>query len=166
MRKSSYLFLLRYIAYAVAFYLFIDLAFFKELFHINSLYTNFATTVAHQSALLLGLDVAREANRLTLDGFTAVVMFGCSGLEALLIFWAGMFAYRAPLKLKTKWLLGGSAAMIALNNVRLVALLIVGTYDRALFDLMHIYITQSIMLFIAIVIFLYFVLKANEHANA
>ena len=166
MNKNSYLFLLRYIAYAVAFYLLIDLNFFKELFHINSIYTNFATFLSHQNALLFGLDVTREANRLTLDNFTVVVVFGCSGLEALLIYSAGVFAYTAPLKLKAKWLLIGSAIMIILNSFRIVFLLVVGVYDRELFDLMHTYVTQSIMLFIAIIVFLYFVVKTNEHYKA
>jgi len=77
-----------------------------------------------------------------------------------------VFAYTAPLKLKAKWLLIGSAIMIILNSFRIVFLLVVGVYDRELFDLMHTYVTQSIMLFIAIVIFLYFVVKTNEHYKA
>ncbi len=165
MQKSSYIFLLRYGLYALALYLLIDLPYFKELFHINAIYTDFATYLSHKTALLLHLDVVREANRLTLDHFTVVILFGCSGLEALLIFYAGVFAYSAPLKLKALWLAIGTLILVVFNTLRIVFLLLVGVYDREFFDLMHTYVTQSIMLFIAIGLFLFFVIKANESAK-
>jgi exosortase/archaeosortase family protein len=165
MSKQQQLFIFRYIAFAVAFYLLIDLSFFKELFHINAIYTDFATYLSHKTALLLHLDVVREANRLTLDQFTIVVLFGCSGLEALLIFYAGVFAYSASLKLKALWLVLGTLILVVFNTLRIVFLLLFGVYDREFFDLMHIYVTQSIMLFVAIGLFLFFVIKANESAK-
>lgn len=146
-------FLLRYLLVSVILYALIRLPFFQNTLNLESHYTVLAVSLTGWVAGVLGLSTTVSGHLLFCQGFGLKVVFGCSGLEALLIYFAGVVAWSAQWRFRLLWAVGGAAILITTNTLRLVLLLYVGMNDRELFDLIHTYVTQGIMIFLAIGLF-------------
>lgn len=130
---------------------------FVNLLEIEKYYTVFATQLASKVASLFCFETSiNDENVLSSQGFSLKILFGCNGLEAILIYLAGVLSVTAPVIFKIKWMLMGAFLLITINTLRLVFLLYMGIHYPTYFELMHLYVTQSIMVFISIGIFLYF----------
>lgn len=102
------------------------------------------------SPFLEGLN-ARGAH-LASPGFSMLVRPGCDGFQASAVLLAGVWAFPAPRSRKWIGAVGGVAAMLALNLLRLGGLLWTGIHHRAQFELMHIQILPG--LFVGAALFL------------
>jgi len=124
---------------------------------INPIVTFFINGIGIE-AIYIGIDIILPTSILK-------VLFGCNGLEAILIFIAGVFAFKANLNYKLIYLLQGVLLIATINMFRLVLLAYILEKHSNYFHLMHDYVTQHIMLFIAIMLFLIFtnnVKKSNK----
>ena len=115
---------------------------------INPITTFFINGIGIE-ATYIGIDILLPTNILK-------VLFGCNGLEAILIFIAGVVAFKAELRYKLKYLLQGVLLISVINIFRLVLLAYVLEIHSNYFNLMHDYVTQHMMLFLAILLFLIF----------
>jgi len=111
--------------------------------------TTFFINIIGIKATYIGIDILLPNNILK-------VLFGCNGLEAILIFVAGVVAFKAKLRYKLKYLLQGILLISVINIFRLVLLAYVIEVHSGYFHLMHDYVTQHIMVFLAILLFLIF----------
>ena len=127
---------------------------------INPITTFFINTMGIE-AIYQGIDIILPTSILK-------VLFGCNGLEAILIFIAGVVAFKAQLQYKLKYLLQGILLLSVINIFRLVILAYVLEIHSNYFNLMHDYVTQHLMVFIAIMLFLIFtsnVKNTNKEAS-
>ena len=155
-------FIIFYIFYlSIAFFL-IDYVPMRKLLHLENFYNNLITNISAWFISFLHIPVRSYHNTLQLPHANMIIKFGCNGLEALLIYLAGVLAYPA------KWhqkLIYGVIGMIILEiiNILRIALLAwtIEHYPKQ-FDLMHNYITQSIMIVLAFLLFLLYLQRVGS----
>jgi len=126
----------------------------------------YTTFVAHESKVALNLFGEGATVReqvLSSPRFSVVIYNGCNGLEAILIFASGVLAFPAPWRKKAVGLLLGFLAIQVANIVRVVSLFYVGIYKPAWFSAAHVFVWQSIIIVLGVVLWLLWV---NRYALA
>jgi exosortase family protein XrtM len=102
-------------------------------------------TVCHQEYLISG-------------NFRLKIDRGCEGVEGIFILIAAILAYPAGLVSKLKGLFGGILIVYGFNIARIAGLYYILKYKPDLFDLMHMYVGQTVIIIIAV---LYFIIWLN-----
>ncbi len=132
----------------------------------DSLVNPYTTFVAHEAKVVLNLfgeSATVHGQILSSSRFSVAIYNGCNGLEAILIFASGVLAFPASLKKKLIGLLLGFLAIQLANIVRVVSLFYVGIFKPAWFSAAHIFIWQSIIIVLSVVLWLIWV---NRYALA
>ncbi|MEA2099882.1 MAG: archaeosortase/exosortase family protein [Campylobacterota bacterium] len=129
---------------------------YQKSVDLQLIYTSAINPIVTYFINMLGIEAISVGIDILLPSSTLQVIFGCNGLEALLIFIAGILAFKARLKDKLKYLGQGILLISIINIFRLVILAYVIEYHNYYFDLMHDYVTQDMMIFLAIILFLIF----------
>lgn len=88
------------------------------------------------------------------SGFGVRIERGCNGVEALIILFAAIFAFPAPLKSKIIGFLIGFMAIQGLNLVRIVSLFYLGQWNQVAFEWFHLYLWQALIILDALVVWL------------
>jgi exosortase/archaeosortase family protein len=99
---------------------------------------------------------------LRLPNASLAIKFGCNGLEAILILAAGILAFPGAWKRKAVGLLAGAALLQVFNWIRIVLLAISSIYFPSVFDIIHLYIAQGIMIILSLVFFVIYISKAQN----
>jgi exosortase H (IPTLxxWG-CTERM-specific) len=79
---------------------------------------------------------------------------GCDGIEAVIILFAAIFAFPAPLKHKLVGFLIGFCAIQGLNLVRIISLYYMGQWSMVAFEWFHLYLWQALIILDALVVWL------------
>ena len=87
-------------------------------------------------------------------GFGIRIERGCNGVEALIILFAAIFAFPAPLKNKLIGFAIGFVAIQALNLVRIISLFYLGQWNQVAFEWFHLYLWQALIILDALVVWL------------
>lgn len=95
---------------------------------------------------------------LTSGHFKLKIARGCEGVEGVIILIAAILAFPAGIKSKLFGITGGIFVLYILNLFRIAGLYYTLKYKPALFDMMHIYVGQTLIILIA---FLYFIAWLN-----
>ncbi|NIP39165.1 MAG: hypothetical protein GWO07_13630 [Candidatus Dadabacteria bacterium] len=112
---------------------------------------------------LIGLKTTGQGSLLFLPGITFDVRFGCNGLEAVLIYAVAVLSFPAKWLKKLIGIGIGFVVIQVINMLRIVGLAFSGVYYREIFDLLHVYIAQGIMIAVALGVFLiYIYYSGNE----
>ncbi len=164
MKVKHFVFL--YILYlAIAFFL-VDYAPMREALHIESFYNDFVASLSTWFIDLLGIAAKALGDAINLPHATLIIKFGCNGLEAIFIYVAGVLAYPAQWKMKLGGILLGSLVLEILNIFRIALLAYTIEHYPRYFDLMHDYITQSIMIVLAFLTFLFYLQRVSGEKQA
>ena len=78
---------------------------------------------------------------------------GCNGLHVGVLLWAAIAAFPAPLAKKAKGFALSTAALYATNLVRVVSLFYLEPHGGAWFDLVHLYLWESLIVLGAFTVF-------------
>jgi exosortase H (IPTLxxWG-CTERM-specific) len=95
---------------------------------------------ARGASLMLGLfGIKTEVEGVVVRGanYVIAVRRGCDPVEPIVLFAAGVVAFRAPWKRKWVGLTAGAAILFCLNLVRLCTLFMLGTWRSPLLDSFH-----------------------------
>jgi len=87
-------------------------------------------------------------------GFGVRIERGCNGVEAMIILFAAIFAFPAPLKNKFIGFVAGFFAIQILNLVRIVSLFYLGQWNEVAFEWFHLYLWQALIILDALVVWL------------
>jgi exosortase H (IPTLxxWG-CTERM-specific) len=87
-------------------------------------------------------------------GFGVRIERGCNGVEALIILFAAIFAFPAPLKSKFIGFAIGFFAIQGLNLVRIISLFYLGQWNQVAFEWFHLYLWQALIILDALVVWL------------
>lgn len=101
-----------------------------------------------------GVDSMGKVIRDIDSGFAVSIEPGCNGVEALIILFAAMFAFPAPLKSKLVGFAIGFVAIQALNLVRIISLFYMGQWNMTWFNWFHLYLWQALIILDALVVWL------------
>ncbi|MBC2717702.1 MAG: archaeosortase/exosortase family protein [Desulfobacteraceae bacterium] len=94
--------------------------------------------------------------------FKLKIARGCEGIEGVIILIAAILAFPAGIKSKLFGIIGGIFVLYILNLFRIAGLYYTLKYKPALFDMMHVYVGQTLIILIA---FLYFIAWLNIQMN-
>jgi exosortase H (IPTLxxWG-CTERM-specific) len=87
-------------------------------------------------------------------GFGVRIERGCNGVEALIILFAAIFAFPAPIKNKLIGFTIGFFAIQGLNLIRIVSLFYLGQWNQVAFEWFHLYLWQALIILDALVVWL------------
>ena len=104
-------------------------------------------------------------------GFGVRIERGCNGVEAVIILFAAIFAFPAPVKNKVIGFVIGFFAIQGLNLVRIVSLFYLGQWNQVAFEWFHLYLWQALIIMDALVVWLVWLrtlpqAKARRQARA
>ncbi|MBN2896019.1 MAG: archaeosortase/exosortase family protein [Campylobacterales bacterium] len=158
-------FVLLYILYMVIAFVLIDYKPLHDLLRLDAYYTAAVVELSRHLIELIGIDVRAEGAFLHLPKAIMEVKFGCNGLEAILLYAAAVLAYPASWKARLSGIVIGSLFLQFFNLLRIALLAWVLEFHPSVFPIMHEYITQSIMIAIAFVVFLVYLQNVSRHAR-
>ena len=146
-------FILFYLVYMFLLFTLIELEYFKNLLQINPTYS---AVVAKVSAFAFTpfVEASYVGNFIHLPNATLDIKFGCNGLESILLYIAAILAYAATLKQKLYGLVIGFIVINVINIFRILVLGYVLLEHKDMFDIMHHYVTQNIMIVFVFMVFI------------
>jgi exosortase H (IPTLxxWG-CTERM-specific) len=125
----------------------------------------FSGGVVQVSSILLnwaGMPCRFEGVMLHLQGISFAVKFGCNGLEAVLIFSAGVLAFPGSWRRRAAGLFAGFVLLQVLNWTRILLLVYTGLHLKAAFEIVHVYVAQGLMIFSALILFILYIRYAIQ----
>jgi exosortase H (IPTLxxWG-CTERM-specific) len=102
--------------------------------------------------LSLGIPSVVQGVVISHDGFSIKIILECTAIHILLILISFMLAYPASKKQRVHGILIGSAVLFTTNVFRVAAIFIIGLHNRSLFQYVHVYIGQIIMVLLLILV--------------
>ena len=119
-------------------------------------FTSFIADISVWIVLLFDDNVEsfRNVIRKATTGFGVRIERGCNGVEAVIILFAAIFAFPAPLKNKLIGFTIGFFAIQLLNLVRIVSLFYLGQWNQVAFEWFHLYLWQALIILDALVVWL------------
>jgi len=153
-KKSESLSIIRFVVTYVVlmgvFFLLIGLKPVQEVLDINGGYSNAIVILTAKILGLLGVTSTYSGSLINLPSISLDVEFGCNGLEAVMIYTVAVLTFPATWKNRLIGFVAGFLVIQVLNLIRIVALAYAGVYHRDLFDLIHIYVAQGVMIAVAL----------------
>lgn len=119
-------------------------------------FTGLIADISVWLVLLFDDNVVATGNviRDTASGFGVSIERGCNGLEAVIILFAAIFAFPAPLGHKLLGFIAGFFAIQLLNLVRIISLFYLGQWNATAFEWFHSYLWQALIILDALVVWL------------
>ncbi len=158
--KSTFSIVKFIVTYVVLMGGFFALLRFQPLSGTGDLYSIYESGLIDSCVKLLnflGLNTSGQGSLLFLPNITFDVRFGCNGLEAVLIYAVAVISFPAKWLKKTIGITAGFIIIQVINLLRIVGLAFSGVYYKEIFDLLHIYIAQGIMIAVALGVFLIYI---------
>jgi exosortase family protein XrtM len=160
-KKNSYHKEIRFLAYFIL--LFFAL---QTLHYISRPYTTpfvVHTMTTSGSSKLINIIMPEEKTYsqkeyLASGHFKLKIARGCEGIEGVIILIAAILAFPAGKKSKLFGITGGIFVLYILNLFRIAGLYYILKYNPVLFDMMHVYVGQTLIILFA---FLYFIAWLN-----
>ena len=124
--------------------------------HVILPFTSFIADVSAWIIQLFDDNVTSVSNviRDKTNGFGVRIERGCNGVEALIILFAAIFAFPAPIKNKLVGFTIGFFAIQGLNLVHIVSLFYLGQWNQVAFEWFHLYLWQALIILDALVVWL------------
>ncbi len=146
-----------------------SILFFVIAFQFNFVHENvvvpFTAFVAHCSSILMNIFGAGSKvteNTLSTSKFSINVVDGCNGIYATAILISGVIAYPASLRHKFYGIIFGFTAVFLVNLVRVISLFYMGLQFPDIFQEVHVYVWQPIIILWAIIVWNFWSKKIEE----
>jgi len=96
-----------------------------------------------------------SGNTLIFNGFGASIVEACNGVVPTYIFVAAILAFPSRWKEKALGLLMGIPAIFLINLVRVITLMVLGAYWPDLFERVHIYVWQTLVIVLSMAVWIF-----------
>lgn len=97
-----------------------------------------------------------------IGGATVEIMRGCEGIEGMLLLIAAVLAFPTQVRLKVYGIAGGILFIYAFNLARIAGLYYTIRYKPALFDMMHIYVGQTVIIIFSLIFFIFWLSRIER----
>lgn len=152
MQPAQKKFLIRFAVFLVGFYALVAIQPVNDAVVVP--FTAFLVKISAGILRAIGEQVVTRGTVIQSVLFAVDVKNGCNGIEAVLLLVAAMLAFPAPARARAIGLAIGLAAIQGVNLVRIVSLFWLGAHRRDVFDLFHAAIWQTLLILLAVGIFL------------
>jgi len=102
----------------------------------------------------IGQGTTMEGTIIRSPRFAVNIQNGCNGVEAMIIYFAAVIAFPAPIKSKLFGLVFGFVAIQLVNLVRVVALFLTGVYFPSFFDSSHTVVWQTLVILAGVLLWI------------
>ena len=151
---SLWRFILTYLVLMGAFFFLIGFKPIQNIIDLNGLYTKGVVVLTATILEIIHIPFSYQDSLIKLPSITLDVKFGCNGLEAVIIYSVAVIAFPAPWKYKLIGMMGGFLSIQIINILRIAFLAYSAVHLKNLFEYVHIYIAQGIMIAVSLGIFL------------
>jgi exosortase H (IPTLxxWG-CTERM-specific) len=155
-------FALTYLVLMGAFFFIIGFTPIQKFIDVNGAYTKGVVVVTAEVLDLLSIPAVYYGSIIELPSISLDVKFGCNGLEAVMIYSVAVIAFPASWRRRMAGIITGFLIIQVLNILRIAGLAYSGVHYKKLFEVMHIYVAQGIMIAIALGIFLVYLHYAGK----
>jgi exosortase/archaeosortase family protein len=156
-------FVITYLILVGAFYFLIWYVPLHKVLDVNGVYTKGVVVATSKLLGLIGVPCTHSGSIINLPSMGLDVKFGCNGLEAVMIYSVAVVAFPAAWKKRLLGLFAGFVILQIVNVLRIAALAFSALHYRNLFEYIHVYVAQGIMIAVALgVFFLYLNHVQNE----
>ena len=159
-------FLITYIALIIAFFFITSFKPVLKIIDVNGFFTQFVVIVASNILCFVHDQCVAHGSVITLPTLSLDVGAACSGLDAVIMYAVGVLAYPARWQKKVIGVAAGFLIIQTANMLRIVLLSYIGIYMKGIFEFIHIYIAQGIMIALALGIFFVYLNYANRPHTA
>jgi exosortase H (IPTLxxWG-CTERM-specific) len=150
---SLWRFALTYLILMGTFFILIGYKPILKLIDVNGLYTQTIVAITAGILSVLGIASTCKGSIIELFSISLDIKFGCNGLEAVMIYSVAVIAFPSSWKKKLVGIAAGFVVIQFVNILRIVGLAYSGIHARNLFEYIHIYIAQGMMIAISLGIF-------------
>ena len=102
---------------------------------------------------ILGIDFAASGATVRVAGASMVIIADCTPVMAILVLWSAVTAFPAAFRWRLVGALAGAAALWVYNVLRVLALGLLLRHRPEWFDLLHVYLWQSLSLLFVLALF-------------
>ncbi len=152
MQPAQKRFLIRFVLYLLGFYALVAVRPVNDAVVVP--FTALLVRVSASILRALGENVVTQGTVIRSALFAVDVKNGCNGIEATLLLLAAMVAFPAPPKARAAGVAAGLLVIQGVNLVRIVSLFWLGAHRRDVFELFHAAIWQTLLILLAVGIFL------------
>lgn len=147
-------FFITYVLLMGAFFFIIGFTPLQRIIDLNGAYTKAVVLVTSKVLEVMGIRSTVTGTIISLQGLSLDVRFGCNGLEAVMIYTVAVIAFPSSWRERFKGILIGFLVIQVINILRILALAYTGIHLKGLFEYIHIYVAQGIMIALALGVFL------------
>ena len=155
-------FALTYLILMGVFFILIGFEPILKVIDVNGLYTQAIVAITASILSVLGIPATCQGSVIALFSMSLDVKFGCNGLEAVMIYSVAVIAFPASWKKKLIGIAAGFAVIQIVNILRIVGLAYSGIHARSLFEYIHTYIAQGMMIAISLGVFFIYLQYAKS----
>jgi exosortase/archaeosortase family protein len=163
---STNRFVLIYIVLIIAFFFVTWLKPILKIIDVNNVYTKSVVVLSSKILGLAGVKCTYQGSIIALPALSLDLKFGCNGLEAVMIYAIAVAAYPAHWKKKLMGIAAGFFILQTANILRILLLVYSGIHLKGLFQFIHIYIAQGIMIALSLGIFFVYLDRLNHAKTA
>jgi exosortase H (IPTLxxWG-CTERM-specific) len=113
-------------------------------------FTTFVAFCSSQILNVFGSWTSVSGTNLSSSDYGINIVYGCNGAFATAILLSGIIAYPSRIKEKLIGILIGIPAIFAINQVRVISLFLLGRRYPGVFEEVHVYVWQPIIIIFAI----------------
>jgi exosortase H (IPTLxxWG-CTERM-specific) len=146
-------FAVTYIALMGAFFFLIGFTPIQKIIDLNGLYTSGVVFVTSKVLGIISIPCTYHGSVIQLPSIALDIKFGCNGLEAVMIYSIAVIAFPSSWKNKLSGIISGFIVIQIINILRIAGLAYSGIHFKDLFEYIHIYIAQGMMVAISLGIF-------------
>jgi exosortase H (IPTLxxWG-CTERM-specific) len=164
---SVWRFAVTYLALMGSFFLLIGLKPVQNVLDLNGLYTKGVVILTSKILEVLTIPSTYQGSVIKLPSTALDVRFGCNGLEAVMIYSVAVIAFPASWKDKLMGIFGGFLVIQVINILRISSLAYSAIHFKDLFEYIHIYIAQGMMIAVSLGVFFIYLnyAKVSQKAN-
>lgn len=159
-------FAITYLLLMGAFFFVIGFTPIQKIIDVNGLYTRGVVVTVARLLQVIRIPCTTSGSIINLPAISLDVKFGCNGLEAVMIYSVAVIAFPASFRTKLLGIAAGFVVLQVVNIIRIAFLAYSGIYLKNLFDYIHIYIAQGIMIAVSLGIFFLYLDYANNKPAA
>ena len=137
----------------------------QKVIDVNGGYTKGVVAATSKVLGILNVPSTSSGSIISLPSIALDVKFGCNGLEAVMIYSVAVIAFPASWKRRLIGIAAGFVFIQVVNVLRIAGLAYTGVHFPGLFEYVHIYIAQGIMIAVALGVFFIYLGYANSHAK-
>lgn len=159
-------FALVYLALMGTFFFVIGYAPLQNILDINGAYTRGVVFITARVLGILSIPCTVHNSILQMPAISLDVKFGCNGLAAVMIYSVAIIAFPATWKKRLAGILAGFVVIQIINILRIAGLAYAGIHFRSLFEYIHIYVAQGLMIAVSLGLFFVYLRYAKPNATA